>query len=352
MILFKQLLVRLNQVVRPNMGNALFALFLTLICETVLGMICAAPAMIRLSRGVNSLNDLIFSGLLLFCTLIVWLLFQYGFHILILRMTRHEYVTLGYVFYGLKKIKKTLPLMLTISVIVAVLTVAFVAAGRIVMAKSGLAEKVQETIVTTQAEEQTQDTTESGDSPALVADAEQSLDFNALAEKHGDVMNSVLKQTGIMLVIYFLLIAAVFIRFAFVFYLHFDNPADSVFTLFRKSARMMKKNVLRLIHLILCASGRNLAFAAAAFGMTLLIPTANANGTKGGFPILALILNLAYLVNAYTALLRMYFAFPVLYDSLQNPSSYNSDENTAAMLKAVVSLLAENEKDDSTDSEE
>ncbi|MBQ7159410.1 MAG: hypothetical protein IJS09_08335, partial [Treponema sp.] len=141
MISFKQLLVRLNQTVRPNMGNALFALFLTLICETVLGMIFAAPAMMIMGRDTE-INDLIFAMLLVFCALVVWLLFQYGFHILILRMVRKNYVTLGYVFYGFKKIKRTLPLVLTISLIVSVLTVAVVAGGRIFMAKTGLADAV------------------------------------------------------------------------------------------------------------------------------------------------------------------------------------------------------------------
>ena len=305
----KELLVKLNQVVRPNMGNALFALFLTLICETIFGMILAAPAMLLISRNEGT-NQMIFAYMLFFCALIVWLLFQYGFHILILRMVRHEYVTLGYVFFGFKKIKKVLPLILTIAVMLAALTVAIVAGGRIALAKSGIAA-------------------------SLAKGAE------AVAE-NPDLTDRLFKGAGILLAVYAILFVIIFIRFAFVFYLHFDNPDDGLLSLFKKSARLMKKNCFRLIHLMLTAGGRNLLTAIAIFILSSVMANGKKAGGGGGLSILLLLLNFIYFINAYTAILKMYFALPVLYtDALQpNVEVTITDDENSQVLADTALLLA------------
>ncbi len=351
----KQLLVRLNQVVRPNMGNALFALFLALICETVLGMIFAAPAMMMLTRN-PSLNQTIFAAMLVFCSLIIWLLFQYGFHVLILRMVRHEYVTLGYVFFGFKEIKRVLPLLLTIGLIVSLLTIALVAGGRIVTAQTGLADAVAKQIESVQAQ------VESTQAKALQAPAEsikeaesgQSLpqasdqsDDTPLSDNQDAVLNQAVKQLGILLAIYALLIVLVFIRFVFVFYLHFDSPDDGVLTLFKKSARLMKNNCFRLIRLMLGAGGKNLVTAIFIFTVTYVISSGSKGGQKGGFSILMMLLNFMYFINIYTALLKMYFALPVLYTDALLPQvevTITDDENSQ-VLADTAALLTEDAED-------
>ena len=277
----KQLLARLNQAVRPNMGNAMISLFLTLLCETLLCMFFAAPAMMRAGQRNGGLEDLILTGILLFLSLLCILLLQYGFHVLILRMTRREYVTIGYVFYGFKKIKQTLPLLLTIAVMVVVLTLAFTTGARLVMAKLGIYEMIQKTV----------------DS----------------SENQIEALSAYLGHAGIILGLYVLLLIFVFIRFAFVFYLHFDNPTAKPVFLLKKSAFLMHGNMFRLIRLVICAGGKNLIVAAVTFFLTLAIPVANKDGSRSGLSFVVLLLNFIYFVNAYTALLRIYFAFPVLY---------------------------------------
>lgn len=293
------------------MGNALFALFLTLICETVFGMLFAAPAAMLLAHESASLNDMIFAALLVFCAVVVWLLFQYGFHVLILRMVRKDYVTLGYVFYGFKKIKQTLTLALALAALVAVVTVAFVVSGRIVMAKLNLP------IESTSA---------------------------ALVEK--SVSDEILLRTGVLLALYALLLVVVFIRFVFVFYLRFDNPDDSVLTLLKKSMRLMRGRYLRLIRLVLRAGGHNLAIAAGAFALTLFIPATNEDGSRTGLSVAVMLFNFVYFVNAYTALLRMYFAFPVLYTDALLPTVDETiaDDKDSVVLTETVALLSGDDK--------
>ena len=336
-------MVRLNQAVRPNMGNALFALFLTLFGETILGVLFAVPAMKIVGQEGALFNELFFAAILVFCALLVWLLFQYGFHILVLRMVRKEYVTLGYVFYGFKTIRKTLPLMLTIGMVVAALTVAVVAGGRIFVAKTGLDATIAEQIAPS--------TTETVPSTEPSSDAAISSDADVLpATDHSDLLNGLLKQTAVLLAVYFLLLAVTFIRFVFVFYLHFDNPADSVFRLFQKSARLMRKNVFRLIRLVICAGGRNLLIAAVAFGATMIIPATGESGSgRGGLSIFVMLLNFVYFVNAYTALLRMYFAFPILYTDLIQPTievTITDDENSKVLAETVALLSGDEDAAD------
>ncbi|MBQ6780763.1 MAG: hypothetical protein IJP62_05980 [Treponema sp.] len=361
----KQLLVRLNQTVRANMGNALFALFLTLICETVLGMIFVAPATMIVTRSTSTLNDMIFAGILLFCALVIWLLFQYGFHVLILRMTRRQYVTIGYVFYGFKKFKQTIPHILTLAVMVVALTLAFSTGSRVVMSKLNEKKAISAELTTdntTLTAPKTDFSAASAENPKADADSssKESDDENLLSSDRANLLNDILKQTGILLAVYLLLVVIVFIRFSFVFYLHFDNPSANAFFLLKKSAMLMHKNALRLIALIIRAGGHNLIVAVAAFFLTLAISATNKDGSRSGLSIAVLLFNFIYFVNAYTALLRMYFAFPVMYtdallakiDIIVKTQDTIVLEETAAFLASKFPYQPDDAEDSPTESTE
>ncbi len=282
---FKQLFARLEQAVRPNRGNALFALFLTVLCETIFSMLFVVPAMFLLLRGGVTFNERFFAGLLTFCALIVWVLFQYGFMVLVLRMVRGEFVTLGYVFYGFKTIRKTFPLAVAVSALLFVVTIAFFRVARhIVMAWLD-----------------------------AILGAEPMLSVQEMLPQ--------LQLPGfLLLAAYVIVLVAVGIRFAFVFFLHVDHPGEKVLALFKKSARLMRKKCFLLIRLALRAGGHNFVIAVVAlFVMTEMTAVAGVEDARRTFPaVVVTIINLVYLVNIYTALLKMYFAFPVLYvDAVQ-----------------------------------
>lgn len=314
------------------MGNAMISLFLTLICETVLCMFFAAPAMMRMGQRTGGIEDLIFTGSLLFLSLLCWLLLQYGFHILILRMSRREYVTIGYVFYGFKKIRQTLPLILTMAAMIVALTLAFITGTRIVMAKLGIDVMIQ-----------------------------KAMDSS---ENQVEALSAFFGHAGIILGLYVLILIIVFIRFSFVFYLHFDNPGAKPVFLLKKSAFLMHKNMFRLIRLVICAGGKNLIVAAVTFFLTLAIPATNRDGSRSGLSFVVLLLNFIYFVNAYTALLRMYFAFPVLYTDvlLAKIDIIVGKQDTIVMQEAAAFLASkfasrpdeetdESQPDDSTQTE-
>lgn len=282
---FKQLFARLEQAVRPNRGNALFALFLTVLCQTVLSMFFLAPVVFLLMRGGVTFNERLFGYLLVFCALVVQTLFQYGLQVLILRMVRREFVTLGYVFYGFKTIKRTLPLAVAVSALIFALALAFFLVARSVVA----------------------------------ARLDANLGAEALLSAQ-EILRQLRVPTLLLFALGVLVLVAVGIRFIFVFFLHVDHPGEKLPSLFRKSARLMRKRCFLLIRLALRAGGRNFVIAAVALCvMTGMTAAEGADDGQQLFPaFVGMIVNLVYLVNIYTALLKMYFAAPVLYvDAVQ-----------------------------------
>lgn len=282
---FKQLFARLEQAVRPNRGNALFALFLTVLCQTVFSMFFLAPVVFLLMRGGVTFNERFFGYLLVFCALVVQTLFQYGLQVLILRMVRREFVTLGYVFYGFKTIKKTFSLVVAVSALLFAVAFVFFLVARAVVA----------------------------------ARLDANLGAEALLSAQ-EMLRQLRVPTLLLFALGFLVLVAVGIRFIFVFYLHVDHPGEKLPSLFRKSARLMRKRCFLLIRLALRAGGHNFAIAAVALCvMTGMTAAEGADDGQQLFPaFVGMIVNLVYLVNIYTALLKMYFAAPVLYvDAVQ-----------------------------------
>ena len=308
---FKQLFARLNQVFAANRGNALFALFLTLLCETV-GMMCFfLPSLMLLTHGAGAFNDVFFALLLVFCALVVWVLFQYGFLVLILRMVRREFVTLGYVFYGFRSLRRTLPLAAVVAGAVCLLSFAFAVLSHLLSARLGL---------------------------ALPADG--MAQFAALGKS--------VRFVGVMLAAYLLLLVAVGIHFVFIFYAHYDCAEGNLLSLFGKSARLMRGRRFRLLGLALRAGARNLALAAVALLAVLFVPATNEAGSgSGGLSLVSALCNLVYLVNVYTALLRMYFAVPVLYTDAVSPTlDVRVPDGDSVVLAEAAALLAGGEDAD------
>lgn len=283
---FKQLFARLEQAVRPNRGNALFALFLTVLCQTVFSMVFLAPVVFLLMRGGMTFNERFFGYLLVFCALVVQVLFQYGLQVLILRMVRGEFVTLGYVFYGFKTIRRTLPLAVAVSALIFAVVFGFFLVARSVFSAWWDANLGAEALFSAQ-----------------------------------EMLRQLRVPSLLLLAACVLVLVAVGIRFVFVFFLHVDHPGEKLPSLFRKSARLMRKKCFLLIGLALRAGGRN--FVIAVVALCVMTGMTAAEGADDGhqlFPaFVGMIVNLVYLVNIYTALLKMYFAAPVLYVDAVRP---------------------------------
>ena len=119
---------------------------------------------------------------------------------------------------------------------------------------------------------------------------------------------------ALFLLILFVLSLFVLIRFVFVFQLHFDNPSLKVLAVFRKSAELMQGQIFRLILFALRAGGKQLAIA---FFLALIV-NFFPEEKHSGLSVLVFLLDIAYFVNFYTALVRIYLTVPVLYEEIEN----------------------------------
>jgi hypothetical protein len=255
------------------MGHTLFSLFLMAICETLVLSLLLAPAVVLISQNKMTARGMALVAVLSFVSLIVMFLFQYGFAVLLLRMERSQYVTLGYIFSGFKRLKISFPVALVFTTSVAAV---------IALCRAGIYFFKQP--------------------------------LNLLTEQSRTIV-----ENSVVIAVMLLFIMLLLVRFMFVFQVRYDNQSENVFSAFKKSMRLIRGHVIDSICFILRAGGRYLLIAIIVLAADLLIPEDNGKSFSG-LSVVSLILDFIYFVNGYTALVRMYLAVPVLYDWLKSPS--------------------------------
>lgn len=255
------------------MGHTLFSLFLMAICETLVLSLLLAPAVVLISQNKMTARGMTIVAVLSFVSLIVMFLFQYGFAVLLLRMERSQYVTLGYIFSGFKRLKISFPVALVFTTSVAAV---------IALCRAGIYFFKQP--------------------------------LNLLTEQSRTIV-----ENSVVVAVMLLFIMLLFVRFMFVFQVRYDNQSENVFSAFKKSMRLIHGHVIDSICFVLRAGGRYLLIAIIVLIADLLIPEDNGKSFSG-LSVVSLILDFIYFVNGYTALVRMYLAVPVLYDWLKSPS--------------------------------
>lgn len=286
----KRLMVKLNQISSQYLGKIMYALFLMSILESLSFFVILSPVM-RIAQ--DSANMLALRGATLFLAFVaicVWLTFQFGFAVMLLQMTRRKNTNLGYIFIGFKCINPAGKIIVAFGSLIALLAVI----ARFIAKYVFLKIKPDFTL----------------EAPSI--ETLQNVAENS--EKLSSIAMDTLLFVGLFLAILFVISLFVLIRFVFVFHLHFDNPNMSILSLFRKSAQMMHKNVFRLIVFALRAGGKQLGIAIFLALLVNLIP----EDKHSGLSIIAFFLNIAYFVNFYTAMVRIYLTVPVLYESILN----------------------------------
>ncbi len=266
-------MVRLNQTTQKHIGKVIYSLLIMSIMESLFTISFILPAVSIFFRESISLQSKALSFFLLFIAVLIWLTFQFGFSVMLLRMVRDERTTLGYIFLGFKKIRYCFKYILGISfvLVVAVIITRFVT------------NAIWDKFVKSNFEEL---------SAAIIQIAQFALTFFVIA--------------------YLLMV-----RFAFVFQLHFDNPAKPVMTIFSKSASMMKGNVLKLTFFALRAGGKNLLIVIALVIAINLIP----GDARKSMTFLSYFLNFIYFINFYTASAKIYFTIPILYTAIEKQNA-------------------------------
>lgn len=290
----KQLMVKLNQVSSLYLGKIMYALFLMSIMETLASFAVLSPVMRLLSNGANPLVVKAETFLLAFFAICVWLCFQFGFAIMLLKMTRREYTNLGFLFIGFRRLNPAGKVIGAFGGLIAILSLVARFVTKFIFYKIN---------------------------PDFSFDK---IDLSALQnadqiagqpELLSSVAVDMLTLVGIFLGVLFVLGLFVLIRFVFVFQLHFDNPSMPLLQLFKKSSLMMHKNVFRLILFALRAGGKQLFIAVFLAVIVNFIPESKTSGLS----VLVFIIDMIYFINMYTAMVRIYLTVPVMYEEILHP---------------------------------
>lgn len=317
-------MVKMNQACAKYMGKVIYTLFLLTLLESLCSFVFLFPAIkifsdAQQAQAIGSLQTKIIFFALLFAALVVWLTFQFGFAIMLLRMVRNENTNLGFLFMGFRKFNPAGKVILSFAAIISAVGIATRFITKALFAK--LWPVVENAFKTASAEIQAAESAaeSAGNAASSATDAAGSiLPFAP------DEAASIFFESGLFAGIFFLLAFIVLIHFAFVFQLHFDKPSVKVGGLFKESFRMMKGNVFRLIGFALCAGGKNLLIAIVFAVIVSFIPE-----EKAGLSILVFLFDLAYFINLYTALVKFYFAVPVMYEAVRNEGDELRIENSA-----------------------
>lgn len=290
----KYLMVKLNQVSSLYLGKIMYALFLISILETLASFAVLSPALRLAANGANPLLVRAETILLAFLAICVWLTFQFGFAVMLLKMTRREYTNLGFIFIGFRRFNPAGKIIGAFGGLIALLAVLARFATKFIFQKINPNFTFSMPDITA-----LQDAGQIADQPEVIST--MAIDM--------------LLFVAIFLAVLFVLGLVVLIRFVFVFQLHFDNPSMPLPNLFKKSWQMMHKNVLRLILFALRAGGKQLFIAIFLAILVNFIP----EDKNSGLSILTFIIDMIYFINMYTAMIRIYLTVPVLYEEILNP---------------------------------
>lgn len=263
---YRQMIGELNICMRTNMWKALFSFLLMSILETLIMSVFSMPVFMLLSEDGSVILTLILAVMSLFCGFVFVMLLQYGYQVLLLRLVRKEYVTLGFLFNGFRERKR-------ISKACALVSFGLIIALAVCQVF------------------------------AVVAN----IKFSAQIQKM-----TLPVLAGIILAVYAFISILLLIRFVFVFVCLNDNPQMKIIAVFKLSASLLKKRCIRLAGFVLYAGGTHLLIAAAIFIAMLFIP-AKLDGMKG---FLVSILEFVYFIAAYTAAVRMFMAVPLFYTNV------------------------------------
>lgn len=293
----KRLMVKLNQISSQNLGKIMYALLFMSILDTLASFVILSPVMRMVQNGVSTIALRTGTFILAFLAICVWLTFQFGFAVMLLQMTRRKNTNLGFIFIGFKRFNPAGKIIVSFGALIALLAVIARFIAKFIFFK-------------------------------IYPDfsfATPSIEDLQAASENAELLSQSATQTllfiGLFLLILFVLALAVLIRFVFVFHLHFDNPSMRVISLFRKSAELMQKNVFRLILFALKSGGKQLVIAIVLAAIGNFIPE-----TKNpGLSVFVFLLNIAYFVNLYTAMVRIYLTVPVLYEEILSLTEHTEE---------------------------
>lgn len=284
----KELIVKFAPVARKNLNKTFFTLFIIVILESL----CSA---LFVGLLLNSMQDsfavTFFSYALMFCGVFFWFLILSGFATMLLRMARDEFVTIGFLFYGFRRFKQFAPAAFLYTLLTGI-SAAVVAGTMYFITKSN---------------------------PDFIVNLQSKFGENAFLY--------------LLIIFSFILVFLLIFPQVFLFFLKYDNPNRSVFSLAFLSSKLLFKNIFKFIGFVFMAGGRNLILAAFYFA---------AAQKSGAVQFFLLIFDFLYFINFYKALSLMSLAVPFFYENLRQPAV----EIVVSLKKNDDEILLENKNPD------
>lgn len=290
---YRQLVEILNERMRTNMWKALFSFLLMSVLETIILSAFSIPAMASLSVDGSSggnIGSLIFSLISIYCGFVFVMLLQYGYQVILLRLLRGKFVTLGFLFNGFRERKR-------IGRASALFSVGFIISFIL----------CQITVLAVN---------------HFYPDFFKNINFTELV--------------ALVFLLYVFFSIILLIRFAFVWVYLADFPEEKIAAVFKRCFSLLKNHTFKLIGFVLYAGGRRLLTAVAIIILSLFVP----EKTEGAAGFLYSIIEVCYFISAYTAAVRMFAAVPLYYLNL---TAYKFDSDSSVLqLEAPHLQLPEN----------
>jgi hypothetical protein len=272
MINKKLLLEQLSVCAAKYTSRALFSLFILGLCQVGIVSVLGGPALLLLSKKTASVLTFIAAGTLFFLLFTIMALLQFGYSVLLLRMKRNQYVTLGFLFNGFRSWRRVLSSAIFVAVIIC--SVVCILEAGMYFLKTPL---------------------------------------SLFVTKFGTTAQQVL--VGVLFAILLFIFT---IHFVFLFQIRYDRPELPLFKVLRKSVHLMRRHVWTFVSIVLRAGGYQLLTAIIIFIINMIISDTKSHTIA----VISLILDFIYFVNGYTAVVRMYLSVPILYDYLDGIDSH------------------------------
>ena len=318
----KNLMVKMNQACSKNIAQVIYTLFLLTLLESLVSGVIVFPGIKIFSDAAGTSAEIqakIIFFALIFAAITVWLTFQFGFAIMLLRMARNEKTNLGFLFMGFRKFNPAGKVILSLAAIISAAAVVARFIAKAIFSKvfplfKDFFSEIASGMAGAQAASSVSESATNAVSGGNLLDSAGAA--ASITPLSAEETLEIIFQAASFSLIFFLIAFVVVIHFAFVFHLHFDNPNWKISKIFSQSFRMMKGKVFKLIGFALRAGGKNLLVAVVFAILATFLP-----GEKAGLSILVFIFDLAYFINLYTALVKFYFTVPVLYEAILHEDS-------------------------------
>lgn len=293
---YRQMIKTLNACMLKNMWKALLSFLLMSVLETCIMSAFSIPAMMLFSESGSPILTMLLAVLSLYVGFTLVFMLQYGYQVLLLRLLRGDFVTLGFLFNGFRERRRIAraSALFSVGLIVALVICQIIA----VVLNLNYGEKIR------------------------------SLSLPLLA--------------GIIFAIYSIISIILLVHFILVWVCLADNPNAKILQTFKMSFKLLKGKCFKLIGFVIFAGGSHLLVALAIFVVTLLVPT-NLTGFAG---FLLSVAEFVYFIAAYTAAVRMFMAIPRFYMELIPNKTQN--EEPVQQLEAPLIQLPQTTVESST----